>query len=67
MGGWGCLCVLQQSTAWQYPFNSTECYCGSSQQNLKITSAIEGLRGTKPTDFMGYYLLEYNFFYPQRL
>lgn len=53
------VCVLQQSTAWQYPFNGTECYRESSQQNLKITSATEGLGGTKPAEFMVYYLLEY--------
>lgn len=48
----GRLCVLQQGTAWPYSVNGTDCYCGSPQQNLKITRAAEGARGAKPTGFI---------------
>ncbi len=45
-GRGGCLCVLQQGTAWPYSVNGADCYCGSPQQNLKIT------RGAKATGFI---------------
>lgn len=51
-GGRGRVCVLQQGTAWPYSVNGSDCYCGSRQQNAKITRAVEGATGAEPTGFI---------------
>lgn len=65
--GVGGVCVFcSEGAAWLYSVNGTDCYCGHPQRNLKITRAVEGDRGAKPTVFYSFSLETLKFFFIPR-
>lgn len=65
--GVGSVCVFcSKGPAWLYSVNGADCYCGHPQWNLKITRAVEGDRGAKPTGFYSFSLETLKFFFIPR-